>query len=121
MGMWKRKMRVCPKCGFMDDALWRNSIRPLAQFMPLSDFKLIEPNIAKAVTQNDIVIKEPFQYHLTKGLNVERIAIIDAPSSKAPFEATPKSKMKSYSRILHSHKRDYGLQKKIGEFLNVGT
>jgi len=109
-------MRQCPKCGYVDDALWRNSLRPLTQFMPLSDFELIEPIIAKELSEKQNAIKEPFLYHLTRGLNVERVAIIDISSSKAPFEAYSKSKMKFYSRILHSHKRNYGLQKKLGDF-----
>ena len=114
-------MRVCPKCGYMDDLLWRNSIRPLTNFMPLSDFELIESDVAKELPKKEFVFKKPFRYHLTKGLNVERVAIVDIPSSKAPLEATPKSKMKAYVRIVHSHKRHYGLQKKIGEFNNVRT
>ena len=75
-------MRVCPKCGYLDDALWRGSVKPYLSFMRLSDFQDINPTVATKLRTQKFVEEPPFVYHLTKGLNVERQAIIDNPTYK---------------------------------------
>lgn len=83
--------------------------------MPLSDFEMEYPSLVSALKEKGTLISTPFWFHVTKGMNVERVAIIDLPNAKAPTEAHPKSKMANYARIVHSHKREYSLQKRLFE------
>jgi len=48
-------------------------------FMPFTDFQEIDAQVAKALLSHKFVEKEPFVYHLTKGMNVERQALINNP------------------------------------------
>lgn len=66
-------MRVCPKCGYVENPLWRPSMKFAMDFMRLDDFKNEYPGIAEQVTKSKFVVEEPFVYHLTKGGNVERM------------------------------------------------
>lgn len=73
-------MRVCPKCGYIDDPLWRNSLKFGINYTKLEDFATIKPHLLERIKKEKFVEELPFVYHLTKGGNVERQAIMENPS-----------------------------------------
>lgn len=89
--------------------------------MPLGDFEWIEPELAKELRAKGEAVSAPFHYHLTKGLNVERCALVDLEASKAPFEAHKGSKKKVYSKVLHARKRDYTIQEKLVNYTRISS
>ena len=101
-------MRVCPKCGHVDDVCWRSSLKPGIDFTALSDFKNIHPELVERVSKEKFVEILPFVYHLTRGGNVERQAVMENPSYRQrwgiPTEAVS-LKRKTYAAIIHAHKR----------------
>lgn len=60
-------MRVCPKCGFSDDPLWRHDFfkRDLV-YMHKDDFKNNYPELYAKLEREKYVIEGQFVYHKSK-------------------------------------------------------
>jgi len=98
-------MRVCPKCGYIDDLIWRHSLKYGIDWAPYSEFTQINPEIAQKLLKEKFVEEGYYVYHLTKGMNVERQAIFENPTYKQrwaiPIEAGRKgAKMTVVSKIM---------------------
>jgi hypothetical protein len=103
-------MRVCPKCGYVDNPLWRPSMKFAMDFMRYEDFKSEYPHLAEKVIHRKFLVDEPFVYHVTRGGNVERMALIDnpfyekvwgIPMEKSKFNRSPRS---DYNRAMKRNK-----------------
>jgi hypothetical protein len=90
-------MRVCPKCGYEDNYLWRHALEFGMAYMPFSDFKIAFPDVAQKVSVEKYVEDRPFVYHLTRGMNVQRQALIDNPQYWLHWR-------QNYERIDHGSK-----------------
>jgi len=60
-------MRVCPKCGFSDNLLWRNCLykRDLV-YMHIDDFKIEYSALFERVMNEKFVVDGQFVYHKTR-------------------------------------------------------
>jgi len=113
-------MRVCPKCEYVDNMLWRGSLKMGINWMPLSDFETVHPEIAEKIRRQKFVEEGVFVYHLTKGMNVERQAIIENPlyfkQWHLPIErGNRKGRMGIYSKIMLRKKQEKKSQSKLFE------
>lgn len=78
----KTKMRVCPKCHYVDSAYWRYSFMDQIDYTELENFKLLHPELVDELLRKKTIadFDEIYAYHLTKGGNVERQAILQNPT-----------------------------------------
>lgn len=89
-------------------------------FMRLENFKEVHPDLVERVKKKKFVVEKPFVYHLTKGLNVERQALIDNPEYAKRW-AMPMEKSISYrqsprsdfSKKIHRKQREKQTQTKL--------
>ncbi|GAG76319.1 unnamed protein product, partial [marine sediment metagenome] len=92
--------------------------KPCIDFMNFEDFEMSYSIISKLLKTQKHVVKEPFVYHLTRGGNVERQALMDNPNYKIrwgiPIEAVTANR-KKYARIIHAHKRNTTKQQKLSK------
>lgn len=89
-------MKVCLICGYIDDPLWRQAVEFGLSYMPLADFETLMPIVAKRVLNEKFVEEGYYVYHLTKGRNVQRQALMDNPNYKTHW--TTKG---YYERVNH--------------------
>lgn len=97
MAKTESKMRVCPKCGHHDPWYWRGSgVYTGLEFCRFSDFQEDYPEIADALLKakrtfgtKNFVFNKDYRYHLTKGMNVERQAIIENPMHDSHWKIPP--------------------------------
>lgn len=92
-------MRICPKCGYEDPPQWKQSMHFHEDYMPFTDFEMFYPKLAILVLKQKYVEDKPFVYHLTKGRNVLRQAIIDNPTYFVRWHP-------NYERVHHGCKSD---------------
>jgi len=106
-------MRVCPECGFVDPVIWRSSIacREI-DFCNFEDLQAMNVKLAwkilreqKKYGTKNFVEDGIYVYHLTKGMFVERQAIMDNPAYKKhwkiPREASPHKDPRGYVQCIH--------------------
>jgi hypothetical protein len=81
-------MRVCPKCGYEDPPIWRNTLRRLyTDHCHIEDLKIWEPQLAQLILEKKYVCLNGVKYKLNrKGSHVHRIM---AKHCKYPDVANP--------------------------------
>jgi len=82
-------MKVCPKCGYRDPPIWRNTLRRLfAEHCHISDLEIWNPELAAALKEKRYLCIKGVKYRLNKkGAYVHRI---DAFLCKYPNENDPR-------------------------------
>ena len=106
-------MRVCPNCLFVDPAIWRAGIacREI-DFCNLEDLQQLNVKLAwkilreqKKYGTRNFVEDGIYVYHLTKGMFVERQAIMENPTYRKQWkihrEASPHKDRRGYVQCLH--------------------
>ncbi len=69
-------MKVCPRCGFVDDEEWRVvRWRPHVEYMRLDLFKEKYPRLTAKLLTHRLAINHAYCYRLTPKLFVERVWI----------------------------------------------
>ena len=72
-------MKVCPRCGYVEYEHWRqNRWRTNVEFMPLSEFEELYPELAEALKSGKPVVTDRFYTYRLSGRKqkvVERIYI----------------------------------------------
>ena len=68
-------MRICPKCGYVDPPIWRNTKWCYyTEHCHVDELKVWEPQLAAMLKPGETVFISGVKYHLTKsGLYVHRI------------------------------------------------
>ena len=71
--------------------------------MRFTDFNTEYPCLAERALHSKVIVEEPFVYHLTRGQNIERQAIIDNPNFKEHWVIpTERGLPKSHRRAISS-------------------
>ena len=92
-------MRVCPKCGYVDPVIWKQSaFKQNICFTQLCNLELENPEIAKKLREKRITSDGFYAYRLTRFLRVERQAIIENPNWQKQWEI-PAEQSKSISKL----------------------
>jgi len=73
-------------------------------YMPLSDFKNAYPDLYEKVIKKKFVEAPPFVYHLTKGQNVQRQALMDNPQYRLHWR-------QRFEKVNHGCPSDRGISK----------
>jgi hypothetical protein len=96
-------MRVCPKCGYQDAPIWRNTLRRLyQQHCHINDLEIWNPELAADLKEKRYVFKNGVKYKLnSKGTHVHRIdAFLCAdPRPESPKITEPNTE-KHKARVL---------------------
>jgi hypothetical protein len=112
----ERKMRVCPKCGYRDPPIWRNTARRLYQeHCHITDLELWNPKLADILKNQKFVCINGVKYKLNpKGTYVHRI---DAHLCAYPRENDPRitepNKEKHKARVLPARANQRRLDEEI--------
>jgi len=97
------KLRVCPKCGYEESPIWRNTLRRLyTSHAHIEDLKIWEPELAKELIEKKYVYRNGVKYKLTKkGSHVHKIEakFCQDPNPKSDKITEPTTE-KCKSRIL---------------------
>jgi hypothetical protein len=73
-------LRVCPKCGFIDSAIWRQSaFHQTISFTEFSSIEFESPELATKLKETGRLSEGNYAYKLTRFGRVERQAIMDNP------------------------------------------
>lgn len=69
-------MKTCPKCGFEDPPIWRNTLRQLfTEHCHINDLEIWNPELAAALKEKRYICINGTKYKLNKkGSHVHRIA-----------------------------------------------
>ena len=106
-------MRVCPKCGYIDLAIWKHI--PFSYYLDgcsYENFQIYYPKMAKQIV-NGIVEDKHYNYKLTRNKRwVQRKAKIDY-DFKVDFERTPDTK--GGMTLLTRQKRNLAKRKDWGQ------
>jgi hypothetical protein len=113
-------MRVCPKCGYIDEILWRYSINPYIEWIRATEFVTVYPKLLGELRHQKFVEFGPYAYHLTKNGNVERQAVFENPTYRLKwhidFEAGYRlSKTRSISILANRAQRRNRTQTRLLE------
>ena len=114
-------MRVCPKCKYVDPPYWRYSFCDQIDYTEYENFKIMHPKLAEELVRKKTIadIDEVYAYHLTKGWNVERQAILQNPTWYKRWHAfgsreSATGKKKGMSKFISTlGKKKNSLQKKL--------
>jgi len=98
-------MRVCPKCGYVDPPIWRQSaFHQTISFTEISNIEYENPEIAIKLKENNRISDGVYAYKLTRFGRVERQAILDNPAWEKHWDIpAEKSKgMKTLPKQYHN-------------------
>ncbi len=110
-------MRVCPRCGFSDNLLWRNCLykRDLV-YMHIDDFKKEYPQLFEGVSKEKYVVDGQFVYHKTRVYVLRKEpAEIGQPFGETFELHDVRSPNRQFSKYGHRRQKELKVQTKLLE------
>jgi hypothetical protein len=94
-------MRVCPKCGFVDPPIWKQSaFHQNISFTEFGSLELEEPELSKRLAESPTkrCSNGPYAYKLTRFYRVERQAILENPNWEKQWDI-PAENSKQFGKL----------------------
>jgi len=105
-------MRDCPKCGYQEPPIWRNTLKRLyLQHCYIDDLEPWDPDLAAELRKNKFAVKDGVKYALNKKGYVHKIdAFLCANPDPKSHSMSEPSKEKHKARILGRERNQKLLQ-----------